>query len=284
MNFLPFYAAEDFGYFSREGLSIHCIHVKEDKKTKVKFALEGDLAFYTSISTTVEALLRAWGNVRALCSNQTTFHFCVARPEIKDLRDLKGKKVMVGGGASNNQILYLSKKMGWDPQKDITIVPSDALGRIKAFQDPNISAVIAREEYVYWGEKAGWHPIRYPEEYMRWYAGGLCTSERLIREQPETAFKAVKALYQATLHINSDRREAVELAVKRISHLSPEEAEGNYDVHQRHGGYSCTIAEEGIRFMSEVLGMAKGVDRKITLRQVADLSFLERVQAAGQQQ
>jgi hypothetical protein len=36
--------------------------------------------------------------------------------------------------------------------------------------------------------------------------------------------------------------------------------------------------------MSEVLGMAKGVDRKITLRQVADLSFLERVQAAGQQQ
>ena len=142
MNFLPFYAAEDLGFFSRGGVNIHCLHVTETKQRKVQFCLEGDLNFYTSISTTTEARLREWGDVKALCSNQTTWYFCSARSEITELKDLKGKRVMVGGGASNNQIAYLAKKLGWE----IVIVHGDALDRIRAFEDPAIAAVIAREE------------------------------------------------------------------------------------------------------------------------------------------
>jgi len=278
MNFLPFYAAEDLGFCSRAGVDIHCLHVREEKERKVQLCLAGDLDFYTSISTTVEALLRAWGDVKALCSNQTTWHFCMARPEIKELSDLRGKKVMVGGGASNNQIRYLSKKLGWEVGKDVTTVRGDAVDRIKAFQDPNIAAVIAREEYVYWALKAGWHLVKYPESFMRWHGGGLCTSARLIREQPDNVYKAVKGVVQATAFLNQNRQAAVDLALKRISHLSREEAEGNYDVNVRNGGYSCAITEEGIQFESEVLSLAKGVNRQVTLREAADLSFLEKAQ------
>ncbi|MGH7846905.1 MAG: ABC transporter substrate-binding protein [Candidatus Binatia bacterium] len=279
MNFLPFYAAEDLEFFSRAGVSVHCLHVRESKERKVRLCVAGDLEFYTSVSTTVEALLRGWGEVKALCSNQTTLHFCMARQEIKELRDLKGKKVMVGGGASNNQILYLAKKLGWEAGRDVTIVPGDALDRIKAFQDPTIAAVIAREEYAYWAIKAGWHLIKYPETYMRWHGGGLCTSAKLIREQPETVYKTVKAVAGATEYLNTHREEAITLALKRITHLSREEAEGNYDVHMRDGGYSCAITPEGIRFKSEVLAMAKGVSKTVTLQDAVDLSFLKKAEA-----
>jgi len=279
MNFLPFYAAEDLEFFSRAGVTVHCLHVKEEKERKVRLCLAGDLDFFTSVSTTVEAILRGWGDVKALCSNETTWHFCMARPEVKELRDLKGKKVMVGGGASNNQITYLARKLGWEVGKDITTVRGDAIDRIKAFQDPSIAAIIAREEYVYWAVKAGWHLIRYPEEYMRWHGGGLCTSAKLIREEPEVVYKAVKAVLQATEYLNHHREEAITLALRRISHLNREEAEGNYDVHMRNGGYSCAITAEGIQFESEVLGLAKGVSKKVTLQDAADLSFLKKAEA-----
>ena len=275
-NFLPFYAAEDLGFFSRAGVDLHCIHVRETKERKVRLCLAGDLDFYTSISTTVEAVLRGWGDVKALCSNQTTLYFCAARQEIAELNDLQGKRVMVGGGASNNQITYLSKKLGWILGSDITIVRGDALDRIRAFEDPAIAAVIAREEYAYWAVKAGWRLIPYPEEYMRWHGGGLCTSARLIHEQPDTVFKAVKAVVLATDYLNHHRQEAIELACKRISHLSREDAEGNYDIHMRNGGYTCAITEGGIRYQSEVLASAKGVSKKVSLREVSDLSFLEK--------
>src|SRR6266545_4358085 len=242
-NFLPFYAAEDLRFFSRAGVGLHCIHVTETKERKVRLCLAGDLDFYTSISTTVEAVLRGWGDVKALCSNQTT---------------------------------YLSKKLGWILGSDITIVRGDALDRIRAFEDPAIAAVIAREEYAYWAVKAGWRLIPYPEQYMRWHGGGLCTSARLIREQPDTVFKAVKAVVLATDYLNHHRQEAIELACKRISHLSREDAEGNYDIHMRNGGYTCAITEEGIRYQSEVLASAKGVSQKVSLRDVSDLSFLEK--------
>ncbi len=250
--------------------------MRETKERKVRLCLAGDLDFYTSISTTVEAVLRGWGDVKALCSNQTTLYFCAARQEIAELNDLQGKRVMVGGGASNNQITYLSKKLGWILGSDITIVRGDALDRIRAFEDPAIAAVIAREEYAYWAVKAGWRLIPYPEQYMRWHGGGLCTSARLIREQPDTVFKAVKAVVLATDYLNHHRQEAIELACKRISHLSREDAEGNYDIHMRNGGYTCAITEEGIRYQSEVLASAKGVSKKVSLRDVSDLSFLEK--------
>jgi len=275
-NFLPFYAAEDLGFCSRAGVDLHCIHVRETKERKVRLCLAGDLDFYTSISTTVEAVLRGWGDVKALCSNQTTLYFCAARQEIAELNNLQGKRVMVGGGASNNQITYLSKKLGWILGSDITIVHGDALDRIRAFEDPAIAAVIAREEYAYWAVKAGWRLIPYPEEYMRWHGGGLCTSARLIHEQPDTVFKAVKAVVLATDYLNHHRQEAIELACKRISHLSREDAEGNYDIHMRNGGYTCAITEGGIRYQSEVLASAKGVSKKVSLREVSDLSFLEK--------
>lgn len=279
MSFLPFYAAEELGFFSREGVSVHCLHVTETKERKVRLTLAGDFAFYTSISTTVEAILRDWGEVRALCANQIAFNFCTARKGIERLQDLKGKKVMVGGGASNNQIRYLCMKLGWDPDRDITIVRGSAMDRIQAFQDPTISAVIAREEYVYWALRAGFHTVRYPEEYMRWHGGGLCASRRLIEERPEVVYGAVKAAVEATHLLNSHRDEAVNLALKRIPNLSREEAEGNYEIIKKEGGYTCSITEEGIRYMSEVLGMVKGSGKRVGLKDVADLSFLEKAEA-----
>jgi ABC-type nitrate/sulfonate/bicarbonate transport system substrate-binding protein len=52
MNFLPFYAAEDLGYFAKNGVTVRCLHVRETKQRKVQLCLEGDLHFYTSVSTT----------------------------------------------------------------------------------------------------------------------------------------------------------------------------------------------------------------------------------------
>lgn len=278
MTFLPFYVAEDLGFFAREGLEVHCIHVREEKGQKVRLALTGDLAFFTSIATTVEAAVRGWGEVKALCASHTTLKFCMARPEIKSLQDLKGKKVMVGGGASNNQILYLCQKAGWDPKRDLTILMGSNLDRIQAFKDPTVSAILARDEYMYWALKAGFHLVNYPEKYMRWHGGGMCTSARLIREQPDLVYRSVKAAAQATDYVNNNRQQAEAVALKRIPNLGPEEARGNYDIIQGQGGYSCAITEDGIRYMSEVLGLVKGSTKKVTLKDVADLSFLERAQ------
>ena len=276
MSFLPFYVAEDVGFFSRNGVAVHCIHVRETKEKKVRLALAGDLSFFTSVNTAVEALLRGWGEVKALCANTVTLNFCMVWPNIRDLQDLKGKTVMVGGGASNDQIRYLCKEWGWEAGKDIIILRGSALDRVRAFQDPSISAIIAREEYTYWALKAGFRLIKYPEDYMRWHGDGLCTSVRFVQEKPDLAYRTVRAVLQATNYTNKHREAAVAVAAKRIKDLSREEIEGNYEIVQSQGGYNCDITADGVRYMSKVLALVKGSTKKIALSDVADMSFLEK--------
>ena len=99
MTFLPFYVAEEEGFFERQGVTVRCVHIRAAKERTIQLVREGDVTFYTSISTTVEAILRGWGEVKALCSNASAPFSCVARSEIRSVAELKGGTVMVGGGA-----------------------------------------------------------------------------------------------------------------------------------------------------------------------------------------
>ena len=275
MTFLPFYVAEEKGLFERQGVKVRCIHSRDGKQRFVQLALEGEVAFYTSMSTTVEAILRGWGEVRALCAN-TVAHFpCVVRPEIKSMADLKGKKIMVGGGRSKNEALYICSIYGWQPGKDIEIVSQgDAIGRIHAFKDPNIFAVFARVQYLSWGEKEGFRALPYPTPGTAWCEGGLATSLQLIRENPELVQKVVTAVAEATEFVKNSAEEAIAVALKRIQYLDRAAAEDNYRV--LHGAFSCDIEAPAIEYMAEVLGMVKKCPRKVMLEEIADLSFLQR--------
>lgn len=274
MTFLPFYVAEEKGFFQEEGVTLRCAHITGGKERTVQLAVEGETAFYTSVSTTVEALLRGWGPVKAVSGNSSLPFFCVARSEIKTPQDLKGKKVMVGGGASNNQITYLCKKNGWIPGKDITIIHGDAEDRIHVFQDPTVSAVLGRTQYLFWAKQAGFHPVPFWDKKTVWHEGGLCTSIHMIQEHPDLVYAAVKATVKAMSYVKENKAKVVAVALKNIPYLTQEDAEGNYDVLR--DTFTCDITAPGIRYMVEVLGLAKDSPRRLTLEDVADLSFLQR--------
>src|SRR5574340_301302 len=56
--------------------------------------------------------------------------------------------------------LYWCSLYGWEPGKDIEIISQgDATARIDAFKDPTISAILARPQYLSWGEKEGFRAL-----------------------------------------------------------------------------------------------------------------------------
>ena len=57
MSGLPFYIAEDKGFFDRQDVTIRCIHSPDPKRRVVELLADGEVAFYTSISAIVKAEL-----------------------------------------------------------------------------------------------------------------------------------------------------------------------------------------------------------------------------------
>jgi NitT/TauT family transport system substrate-binding protein len=272
MSGLPFYVAEDKGFFEKQGVDVRCVHSHDPKRRMVQLLVEGEIDFYTSISAIVKAVTRGV-EVKALCATSNSRYPCVARAEIRSFSDLKNKKVMVGGGRSRNEVLWLCRRHGWNPEQDLEIVAGDLSERAQAFSDPSFAAVFGRPQYLSWLKKGGFHLLPYPDKDDAWPEGCLATSQRLIEEKPDLVQRVVNAVVAATDYARTRKDKAIAVAMKNIGYLGQEAVEGNYDVLREW--YSSDITETAIAHVSEVLEL-KSTRQPLKLEDFADLSFLMR--------
>jgi NitT/TauT family transport system substrate-binding protein len=272
MSGLPFYLAEDKGFFDKEGVNVRCVHSHDPKRRMVQLLVEGEIDFYTSISAIVEAVTRGV-KVKALCATSNSRYPCAAREEIRSFGDLKNRKVVVGGGRSRNEVLWLCRRHGWNPDQDVKIVSGDLSERAKAFSDPSFAAVFGRPQYLSWLKKGGFHLLVYPDKDDAWPEGCLATSQRLIDEKPDLVQRVVNAVVAATDYARTHKDEAIAVAMKNLGYLGQEAIEGNYEVLREW--YSSDISETAIAHVSEVLEL-KTDHQALKLEDFADLSFLRR--------
>ena len=273
MSGLPFYIAEEKGFFDKEKIEVRCIHSHDPKRRLVQLLAEGEIAFYTSISAIVEAVTRG-AKVKALCATSNSRYPCAAREFIHSFADLKNKKVMVGGGRSRNEVLWLCRGLGWQPDQDLEIVSGDLSARAQAFSDATFTAVFGRPQYLTWLKKGGFHLLPYPDKDDAWPEGCLATSQALIEEKPDVVQKVVNAVVAATEYARSHKEEAVAVAMKHVGYLGQDAVQGNYDVLR--DWYSNDITETAIAHIVEVLELKTEPTTPIRLQDFADLSFLVR--------
>jgi len=271
MSGLPFYVAEEKGFFDRENVKVRCIHSNDPKRRVVQLLVEGEVAFYTSISAIVEAVTRGV-NVKALCATSNSKYPCAARENIRSFADLKNKKVMVGGGRSRNEVLWLCRGFGWDAGRDLQVVSGDLADRAKAFADPTFSAVFGRPQYLSWLKKGGFHLLPYPDKNDAWPEGCLATSLASIQEKPEVIQRVVNAVVAATDYARDHKEEAIEVAMKHVGYLGKEAVEGNYEVLREW--YSNDITQTALTHIADVLELKQEPTKEIRLEDFADLSFL----------
>jgi ABC-type nitrate/sulfonate/bicarbonate transport system substrate-binding protein len=107
---------------------------------------------------------------------------------------------------------------------------------------------------------------------MGWYEGGLAAGAALINSQRQEVQKILNAVVRATEYAINHENEAVAVALKRIPHLSHDEALGNYRILRE--GFAGELAPSVIDYMATVVGTIKSSTRRVGLEEIADLSFL----------
>ncbi len=276
-SFLPIYLGVEKGFFAREGVDLEYVYVLEGGKTKtVRLAMQGEIAFLDGVSTSVEAVVRGWGQVKVLCAGVCEPSFLMVRPDIEKATDLKGKRVIAGGegGRDYNKVLSICKQHGWEPGRDITIIKGSQADRIQAFQDPGIDAVAARIQFWHWAEKSGFQRLYY-EGGTCWYAGGIAAASRLIAESPDKIRKVVKAYLKAIDYIKANREESIGVIMKNVPYLDYEGAAGNYDV--LHDLWDPVLEPAGVEQMAELFRKTKGATLKPGFEDLVDMRFLKKL-------
>src|SRR5437867_10009648 len=90
---VPYYVAVTKGFFREEGFDVEIIQA--NPRLGAMAVMNGDVAFTGSFVSTVRGMLQGLPLKVVLVAIKKGVYYLIARPEIKDIQDLKGKKLGV---------------------------------------------------------------------------------------------------------------------------------------------------------------------------------------------
>ncbi len=167
---LPIYLGAKNGIFSKYGLNVEVIATRNEQMNS-QALMSDSVQFLTSSSTGLFYLAKQGFDAVGLCSwNNGSPYSISSRLKIKDIRDLKGKKIATSGagGRADAFTRFMLAKAGLDPKTDAQIVPlsGGASVRLAAVVSGNIDATLIAPLQGRQAEKLGLTVVPVPIEYI----------------------------------------------------------------------------------------------------------------------
>lgn len=150
-----------------------------------------------------------------------------ARKDITKPEQLKGKRIGHSENIGHFHALLFLEKMGWDPTRDVTLVPSQQLdgletGAIDAFVDDEVVSFVATSR--------GYKPLVDIEAWkVPMTITGITVDEDWLQEHRETTRRLVKAYVEAIALMKNNKQVAVRAMVKYWNVTDPKMQDWFYD-------------------------------------------------------
>jgi NitT/TauT family transport system substrate-binding protein len=204
----------------------------------------------------------------------------IAQPEIKSLKDLKGKTLGISsfGATPDVGARLMIKQAGIDPDKEIKILAlgSDA-ARLTALKQRVVDVVVISPPADTQMEKQGFRILARAYELFSFPYLGLGTHARKIKERPDEIRRVIKATIRANRFIRDHRDEAVKTLIA-WGKVEREFAYASYDALRNLFNADGAIPEDGLKLVIDQARRSAKVSREIAMSEVVDLSFLREAQ------
>ena len=204
----------------------------------------------------------------------------IAQPEIKTLKDLKGKTLGISsfGATPDVAARMMIKQAGIDPEKDIKVLAlgSDA-ARLGALKQRVVDVVVVSPPADAQMEKQGYRILARAYELFSYPYLGLGTHTRKIKEKPDEIRRVIKATIRANRVIRDNRDEAAK-ALMVWGKVERDFAFASYDALRNLFNADGAVPEDGLKLVIEQARRSAKVAREIAPNEVSDMSFLRDAQ------
>lgn len=227
----PLYVAADKGFFHEEGLEVELIQVSP--RLGAMAVMNGDVSFTTSFTSTFRAILQGVPLKLVLVALKKGVYYLVTRPEIKNIQDLKGKKLGIATIRGTDSIVAdeLLRSKGFNPALLQQIVIGDTRLRAQALMTGVVQVVSLSPPHDLLLKNMGYRVLAGPPD-VGLPASGLFTSDRLLKENPQAVNRTLRAIVKANRLIAEHRQETIAVMLKWLPQTQ-EVASRSYDVELR---------------------------------------------------
>ena len=226
----PFQIALNKGFFADEGWDVEMIQV--NPRLGATALLNGDIDFTTTFGTTLRGILGGFPIKFVAVSVRKSEHFLIVRPEIKELRDLNGKKLGVATlfGSDQRAAEEMLRGRGFSPNMMKPIALGEAPVRAQALRAGLVDAVSVSSPFDLSLQSDGFRALAGPKDVeIALPTSGIAVANRLLQQNPQHVRRAVRALMKAHRYVFENKKEVVPQMIRYLDQRA-EVAERSYDL------------------------------------------------------
>jgi NitT/TauT family transport system substrate-binding protein len=279
VTYLPFYAAKEYGYYKEENLDVEFILMSANLASTA--VLTGDIDYNGAVTGVVGAAVKGQPIKAVIFTMRSPVQGLMAKPEIKDLQQLKGKKIGVSSPGSTTDIAtrYILKRQGYEFGRDYSIVfAATEAGRLAALVSGVLDAAMLSVPENILARQKGFNELAFSADFIEFPQNGFGTSTKKIKENPEEVQRIVRATLRGLMFVSDKKNKdaSLDIIMKTWAVKSRAMAGEMYDYMVRVMLRDGSINMSGLQaLVDQQRENAKGTE-PVNAAQVIDYSFVEK--------
>jgi len=280
VSFLALYTALNRGFFKDEGIDLEIIFMPANLASTA--VLNGDVDYNGAVTGTIGAAVQGRPMKVLLFTVSKPLLFLIGQKNIKDVKQLKGKKIAgssPGGSATllANQAL---KQIGLEPGKDVSVLQmsGNAASRFAVLESGVVDASLLSVPENIIAHERGYNELLFLGDVIEFPQNGFGTSEKRIRENPDEVYRMVRATLRGLQFIwDKNNQEAVTSILMKQWKVNDRKmaAEMARQVN-RVLTKDAYVKPESVQVLVDLARESAKVTRPVSAMDVVDYSFLEK--------
>jgi NitT/TauT family transport system substrate-binding protein len=273
----PVVVARENKLFEPLGLEIELINIPPT--LAVTALVSGDLQYVIFAGTTLNAAVRGLPVKLVMVYNDRPLFSLMSRPEIRSVKEMKGKVLGVASLTSGESFLSrrLLKEAGVDPEKEITLrTIGNTPDRLVALKTGVVDATTLTVPVDIQAEKLGLRRLAFMGEILESINGGLGVSERWIQQRPDQIKKMITGVFRGMAYARTHRPESIALVMSKWK-MERDVAEKAFDLMLSTWSESGTASDQAVQIGIEESLKVSSSKQTVPLSRVIDFSFVRDV-------
>ena len=278
------FTAYEEGIFKKNGLEIELIHIPSSSRG-IQAILAGEIAFsYMDGNNAVQANLKGAGLALVAGATNHMVFSLMAKPEIKKISDLRGRKIGITrvGSSTHTSALYALSQAGLKPV-DYQILPLMEVPSILiALMAGQIDAGVVSPPTNSRARKGGFNELmNIAKEGPEYVSVAIGTTRAYIKANEDTVRRVVRSYTEAVQLFRASKQIGMRVLQKYTKVKDQEILEDAYDQFREYLEFPPYVSRKGVEAILAELGEKEPAAKAAKPDDFMDMRFVAELEKEG---
>lgn len=275
------YVAQRAGLFEKQGLGVDLVLITGGPAA-VSALLNGDVDMdLRAPIAALQAMARGAKLIFLMSQSNTLEYNVVTRSEIKEIKQLKGKRVGIirYGGISELMVRYLFQKLGLDADRDITMIQAGQ-ARFVGMEKGAFEATVLSTAETSYARRLGFRIVDMPA--LPFFGSTVITTPAIAARKSDAFMGYMRGYLEGIRFFLTEKERSTQLISELLHTQDHDMMELAYQSHPQHQiGRKPYPDMTAVRATLDIMGSREPFIKKLRAEDLFDLTYLSKLDQSG---